>query len=128
MNITRRQVIVLSLSFLGLASSRWSLGALLNACREDWIGLLANGLDREAVGQLAGAYLELHPEEKADPDLMIGLILNGYDDTEGVGVFLRKIVRKDFTHNDTVNLSGWRLSRSEGRILTLLSTMLSSNA
>lgn len=128
MNITRRQVIVLSLSFLGLASSRWSLGALLNAYRDDWIALLANGLDREAVGQLAGAYLELHPEEKADPDFMIGLILNEYDDTEGVGVYLRNNVRKDFTQNDAVNLSGWRLSRTEGRILTLLSTMLTSIA
>lgn len=128
MNITRRQVIVLSLSFLGLASSRWSLGALLNAYRDDWIKVLAKGIDRKAIGQLASDYMKQYPEERSDPDVMISVILNGYDEKEDVGVFLRKIVRKDFTHNDIVNLSGWRLSRTEGRILTLLSTMLTSIA
>lgn len=128
MNITRRHILVLSLSCLGLASPRLSMSTLLNAYSEDWINVLATGLDRNAVGQFASVYLKQYPEEKVDPDLMISLILNGYDNKEGVGVFLRNNVRKDCTHNDIVNLLGWRLSRTEGRILTLLSTMLSSNA
>jgi len=92
------------------------------------MNVLATGLDQKAAGRLASVYLKQFPEEKDDPDLMISLILNGYDNKEDMGGFLRKIVRKDFTHNDIVNLLGWRLSRTEGRILTLLSTMLTSNA
>jgi len=57
---------------------------------------------------------------------MVGLILNEYDDTEDVGVYLSNSVRKDFIQNETVTLSGWRLSRTEGRILVLLSTVLTS--
>ncbi len=128
MNITRRRILVLSLSFLGLANSRLSMSALLNAYSEDWINVLATGLDQNAVKQVASVYLKQYPEEKYDPDRMISLILNGYDNKEDRGGFLRRTVRMDFTNNDIVNLSGWRLSRTEGRILTLLSAMLSSNA
>lgn len=124
MDLTRRQIIALSMSLLGLASSGRSLAALLDVYSDEWLDLLAKGLDRVAVGQLAAEFLRQNPEEDATRDSMMAVVLRGYDDREEIGEFLHDSVCDDFSNNRIVTLFGWRLSTTEGRILTLLATIM----
>lgn len=75
---------------------------------------------------LGRAYLELHPSE-ADPERLSSLLFGdrGEADPETLKGVLAERIGLDWIELETVQLDGWIVSRTEGRLLAL-ATLLSA--
>ena len=116
--MTRREALLL------LAAAGGSLRHLLPAelRAEDVTDRFARALDAEAVRELGRRYLALAPAE-ASPAALRAALAAGRRPGERDAAFVARMVREDFAAGRVVELRGWHLSRTEGRILAAVSLL-----
>ena len=108
MRCTRRNTLQLLLA--AIASSALPGTADTSPCVQ-W----ADELDVSAAGAIGREYLERYPLDPALKDVLA--LLRTPADAERSPVHrLREMIHDDYVAGRTVNLSGWFVSRTEGRI------------
>lgn len=125
--LSRRAVVAGALAFAGGGAAAWwyrdvrrlerSRTAFLELARER--DLIENG------AELGRRYLSAYPDE-ADPELLLRLLFADAA-PDHLGAALSERIGRDWIELETVQLDGWILARSEGRVLAL-GTLLSPDS
>lgn len=134
--VTRRTFLQSLLASWAYASSLSCLAATENtldasAAWPAWLSLIIQ--DPTAVIRFGITYLAMWPEEQ-EADHLMRLIekdiarLPDIDSTRlrqpgRIAHALKRRVRTDYVNDDTVNLEGWILSRTEARLYALVATL-----
>jgi hypothetical protein len=111
MSIHRRAALQLFIA----AISAGALPSVADARADTVCATLVEGLDLNAARALGREYLASHPADSALDDVLAKLDADGNSLPSAIRK-LQEMIRYDYVAGRTVNLSGWFLSRTEGRI------------
>ena len=92
---------------------------MVSACQDSHFNSPLDGLDPEAVEYIGRFYLNQFPQDQEVRTVKKILSDTKYSN-ENMVKQLQQLMRADFENNQTVNLFGWIVSRTEARVFAAL--------
>lgn len=117
-DINRRKV----LKILGAVAIIPSVSVIPGCMDEEFLYPL-NELNPDAVKYIGSFYQSKFPEDHNMLTLK-NILCNSYQSNKKIIKQLQQLVHYDFENNDTVNLYGWIVSRTEARIFAIASEII----
>jgi hypothetical protein len=114
MQITRRQWLLALVSVTMSAPSIRAVSEMTDEGLQKWIEA---HLPRGTLAELADAYRQRYPEERAD--MIERELLADRSPATSLDAHLSRSVRRDFDADRLENLAGWILTRTEARLIRL---------